>query len=121
MSRGMKRGRIETSSPAPSSRESSSPPPLAEALPATSKVRTPKRQEAKKYLPDTHTSESADASSVHSDESVVMENSREREDAVLLEGCDLSGDALKSFLQKNFVDYIEDELFDVAALEAVED
>ncbi|CAG9577421.1 hypothetical_protein_-_conserved [Leishmania major strain Friedlin] len=121
MSRGVKRGRIEASSPAPGSRESSSPPPLAEVLPATTKVRTPKRQDTKKYLPDTHTSESVDASSAHSDESVHMESSREREDAVLLEGCDLSGDALKSFLQKNFVDYIEDELFDVAALEALED
>lgn len=121
MNRGVKRARIETPSPAPSSRESSSPPPLAEALPATTNVRMPKRQEAKKYLPDTHISESADAPSVHSDESVHMESSREREDAVLREGCDLSGDALKSFLQKNFVDYIDDELFDVAALEALED
>ncbi|GET90251.1 hypothetical protein, conserved [Leishmania tarentolae] len=120
MNRGVKRGRAETPSLTPSSR-ASSPAPSSESLPATTNVQTPPKREAKKYLADAHPLERADASSVHSDESVHMESSREREDAVFLEGCNLSGDALKHFLQKNFVDYINDELFDVAALEALED
>ncbi|CAJ1010194.1 hypothetical protein Q4I28_005508 [Leishmania naiffi] len=121
MNRGVKHGRVETPSPAPSSRESTSPAPLAESLPAATNVRTSKRQEAKKYLPDTLLPESAASTSVYSDESFHIESSREREEAVLAEGRCLSGDALKNFLQKNFVDYIDDELFDVAALEALED
>ncbi|KAG5500637.1 hypothetical protein JKF63_03733 [Porcisia hertigi] len=120
MNRGVKRGRTATPSPAPSSRRSSSPAPLPEPLTTASHVPTLKRQETKRYLPDTHSRESTEASSSHSDESVHMERSREREEAVLLEGCGLSGDALEKFLQKNFVDYVDEELFDVAALEILE-
>ncbi|KAG5500054.1 hypothetical protein GH5_04196 [Leishmania sp. Ghana 2012 LV757] len=121
MARGVKRRRTQTPSPAPSSRESSSSPPLAEPLLTVTHVRPPNRQETKNYLPVTLASENSSTPSEHSDESVHMESSREREDAVLLEGRDLSGDALKSFLQKNFVDFVDHELFDVGALEALED
>ncbi|KAG5474550.1 hypothetical protein LSCM1_03337 [Leishmania martiniquensis] len=121
MPRGVKRRRIQTPSPAPSSQESSSLPPVAESLPDVPHARTPKRPETKKHLPDALASESSGASSVHRDESVHMESSQERENALLLEGSDLSGEALKSFLQKNFADFVDHELFDVAAVEALED
>ena len=60
-----------------------------------------------------------DAASVHSDESVEVENSQEKEDALVTAGGELTGDALKEFLQTNFIDYIDDKIIDIPSLDSL--
>lgn len=77
----------------------------------------PRRVESKKFVPDVSDADETDAASARSDESVRVETSQEREEALVRAGDALTGDALKDFLQTNFVDYIDDKIFDVADLD----
>ncbi|KAK7195059.1 hypothetical protein NESM_000428700 [Novymonas esmeraldas] len=121
MGRGVKRKRSDTPSPRPSSRgSSSSSASRAGELPAATGAPPPKRGATNVHVVDADPVASEHVSPARSDESVRVESSREREEALLHEGSDLSGDALKQFLQKNFVDYVNETLFDAAALDALE-
>lgn len=80
----------------------------------------PRRVESKKFVPDMSDADETDAASARSDESVRVENSQEREEALVRAGDALTGDALKDFLQANFVDYIDDKIFDVQDLDLLD-
>lgn len=80
----------------------------------------PKRVESKTLVPQlSDLDDDKDAASVHSDESVEVENSQEKEDALVIAGGELTGDALKEFLQTNFIDYIDDKIIDIPSLDSL--
>jgi hypothetical protein len=84
-------------------------------------ITPPKRvEESKRFVPQLSDLDDTDAASTHSDVSVKAENSQEREDDLVMAGNELTGDALKAFLQTNFVDYIDDKIFDIPSLDLLD-
>ncbi|KPA85060.1 hypothetical protein ABB37_01478 [Leptomonas pyrrhocoris] len=120
MGRVAKRSRAEAPPSMSQDHPTPSTPPAAKSQPAQKRCITPpKRVESKKFVPELDDLVDTDAASVHSDDSVRVENSQEREDALVAAGGELTGDALREFLQANFVDYIDEKLFDIANLDAL--
>ncbi|KPI86547.1 hypothetical protein ABL78_4370 [Leptomonas seymouri] len=120
MGRVAKRGRAETPPPTASNHATPSTRLAAKSPRTEKRVATPpKRVASKKFLPELGDLDDIDAASAHSDESVRVDNSQEREDALVVAGSELTGDAFKEFLQANFVDYIDEKLFNVPDLDSL--
>lgn len=123
LGRAAKRKRTET----PQIKSSAEPVVTVRASKAalktpSSATGTPHRMPIKKFLPDYDVDDvdaDADAGSVTSKLSEPIETSQEKEEALLAEGDCLSGDDLKKFLQKNFVDYLDDKVFEISSLNSL--